>query len=144
MVYYIHNLADDQVACMWSSNGTEYSGRTDVTCAGVQCVPWYRSIHKLKKALDIEFMYTESILDKFPDHSLSEAHNYCRNPTKHPCGPWCYTSLVDDSNGTCCVPDCTAANKGFTKISTHLSKYPRIYIFKNTSSLYPPPQKIKF
>ena len=105
-------LDDDQVACMWSPDGKEYSGRTDETCGGVRCVPWYRTIHKLKKTLNIGDDDEEGILDKFPDHSLSEAHNYCRNPTKRPCGPWCYTSLVDNSWGTCCVPDCTAANKG--------------------------------
>ena len=33
---------------MWSSNGREYSGRTDKTCSGVKCVPWFRSLHKLK------------------------------------------------------------------------------------------------
>lgn len=44
-------LDDAHVACMWSSTGKEYSGRTDTTCSRIKCVPWYRSIHKLKKAL---------------------------------------------------------------------------------------------
>ena len=101
---------------MWSPTGQEYSGRISVTCSGVKCIPWYRSIHKLKNA--VEKMNgtidrsLEGILDRFPDRSLSEASNYCRNPTRDLCGPWCYTSLADDSKQTCCVPDCTAANKG--------------------------------
>ena len=111
-------LDDDQISCMWSSTGQEYSGRTDVTCSGVKCVPWYRSIDKLRNDLKklnvtLDFHEHEGILDKFPDRSLSESSNYCRNPTQSSCGPWCYTSLVDDSKETCCVPDCTAANRGF-------------------------------
>lgn len=110
-------LAEDQVACMWSSTGHEYSGRFDKTCSSSSCVPWYRSIHKIKNDLkrnnfSLSSNEAEGILDKFPDRSLSEASNYCRNPTRDPCGPWCYTSLVDDRKETCCIPDCTAANKG--------------------------------
>ena len=114
-------LDDDQVTCMWSSTGKEYSGRISITCTGMKCVPWARSIHKLRDILKILIQTDEGILDKFPDRSLSEASNYCRNPTHDPCGPWCYTSLVDDSKEQCCVPECSSANKGmFTLITvTH-------------------------
>ena len=100
---------------MWSPEGTEYSGRTDKTCSGSKCVPWSRSTNKLRYHLNITLKDNEGILDRFPDRSLAEASSYCRNPTADPCGPWCYTSLIDDSNGTCCVSDCTAANKGDLK-----------------------------
>ena len=56
--------------------------------------------------------YNYDILAFFPDHSLDEAANYCRNPTRDPCGPWCYTSYADSSRGYCNVPECDAANKG--------------------------------
>lgn len=50
---------------------------------------------------------SETITDSdFPERSLHLARNYCRNPTKDPKGPWCYTmepTLIDDD---CEVPLC--------------------------------------
>ena len=104
---------DDQVTCMWTQSGTEYSGRIDTTCSGMKCVPWSRSFHKFKKLnITLGPYHKYGILDRFPDRSIEEAANYCRNPTRDECGPWCYTSLSDDSSERCCIPDCTAANKG--------------------------------
>ena len=112
-------LDDAQVPCMWSQRGNEYSGRISHTCDRKKCVPWARAIHKLRDILNITDYYSLNItsyyggiLSKFPDRSLVEASNYCRNPSNSSCGPWCYTSLVDDSWGRCCVPECSAANKG--------------------------------
>lgn len=102
---------DDQVMCMWSNSGIEYSGKVSVTCSRIVCIPWYQSLHKLMNLTKGLLLQDRGILERFPDHSLEEASNYCRNPTRDPCGPWCYTSLVDDSRDYCCVPDCTAANK---------------------------------
>ena len=109
---HFYFLDDAQVACMWSQRGKEYSGRISHTCDGTKCVPWARSIHKLKKMFNTNRFSSVGILSKFPDRSLIEASNYCRNPSNSSCGPWCYTSLVDDSWGHCCVPECSAANKG--------------------------------
>ena len=100
---------------MWSQRGNEYSGRISHTYDGTKCVPWARSIHKLKKMISYKtgaILSKFLILSKFPDRSLIEASNYCRNPSNSSCGPWCYTSLVDDSWGHCSVPECAAANKG--------------------------------
>ena len=112
-IYFIY-LDDQHVTCMWSTTGHEYSGKTANTCTGTKCVPWSRSMHKLRQMLNIKYDKggTWGILNIFPDRSLAEASNYCRNPSNDACGPWCYTSLVDDSKGHCCVPECSAANKG--------------------------------
>lgn len=112
---------DDQVTCTWSINGTEYSGKIDVTSEGIKCVNWSRSLHK-NDAFMMDYLensggnskrwYKYDILSLFPDHSLDEAANYCRNPTRDSCGPWCYTSYADNSTGYCNVPECDYANKG--------------------------------
>lgn len=50
---------------------------------------------------------SDSITDTdFPERSLQLARNYCRNPTKDPRGPWCYSTestLIDDA---CDIPLC--------------------------------------
>ena len=90
---------DAQVTCMWSKRGKEYSGRIGKTCDGRKCVPWARSIHKLRKLPNMSTTHG-GILNKFPDRSLADAVNYCRNPSNDALGPWCYTSLVDDRRET--------------------------------------------
>ena len=109
----------DQVPCTWSKTGREYSGRIDMTLSGNKCVNWSRSLHKSDHFAKINTQdsrtiveYKQNILSMFPDHSLDEAANYCRNPTQDPCGPWCYTSYADNSREYCNVPECEAANKG--------------------------------
>ena len=97
----------DEVSCTWTATGKEYTGKIARTCKDSHCLPWIRSIHKLA-----EHVASEDILEKIPDRSLIEASNYCRNPTNDVCGPWCYTSNLDNRTEPCCVPDCTSANKG--------------------------------
>ena len=107
----------DQVTCKWSASGKEYSGRISMTEHGHKCVNWSRSLHN--NELFVQYhdftsihVYRHDILSLFPDHSFDEAANYCRNPTRDPCGPWCYTSYADNSTGYCNIPECNAANKG--------------------------------
>ena len=102
---------------MWSKTGREYSGRIAHTCTGVKCVQWSNKLDTLRKDLNLFSLASEGILDKFPDRSFTEASDYCRNPTRDRCGPWCYTSYIVNSKGYCCVPDCTAANKGNNKLN---------------------------
>ena len=111
---------DDQVPCMWSTAGNEYSGRIDRSCSRTKCIPWGRMLPKLRELLNIhEDDDQYHILDIFPDRSLNEASNFCRNPTGDICGPWCFTSMTSFTREACCVPDCEAANKGGNAEGTH-------------------------
>lgn len=42
----------------------------------------------------------------FPDKSVSEASNYCRNPTREPTGAWCRVSGTAETD-SCDVPGCS-------------------------------------
>lgn len=42
----------------------------------------------------------------FPDKSVSEASNYCRNPTREPTGAWCRVSGTAQTE-SCDVPGCS-------------------------------------
>ena len=45
---------------------------------------------------------------EFPDQSVSEAANYCRNPNNtRDGGPWCYTERSDVNSGYCDIPYCS-------------------------------------
>ena len=53
-------------------------------------------------------------VNRFPDASLKNAENYCRNPNRRASGPWCYTSDNNLEWETCGIPLCTAT--GMVKI----------------------------
>ena len=42
----------------------------------------------------------------FPDHNLTEANNFCRNPTGRLPVPWCYIEDTYLDRDTCSVPAC--------------------------------------
>ena len=89
--------------------------------SGRPCIPWIWLLQTLKRDLNVTNMdkykeQTDAILDAFPDHSLKDAENHCRNPTMDPCGPWCYVSMTSNQKEYCSVPECSAANKGNSSI----------------------------
>jgi len=43
----------------------------------------------------------------YPDGSREAARNYCRNPTSHSDGVWCYTTDPNKRWEVCAVPRCS-------------------------------------
>ena len=68
--------------CKKTKEGLEYMGKTDYTKSGRKCQRWDSNT---------PHSHSNNAGEKFPDKSVSEASNYCRNPDNHPEGPWCYT-----------------------------------------------------
>ncbi|CAH0550624.1 unnamed protein product [Brassicogethes aeneus] len=92
------NLTDLNV-CKVSVLGLEYLGNAAQTESNVRCQSWTSNVpHTIKSDVKNEF---------FPDGSMKKAKNYCRNPTKNPNGPWCYTVNTDLLYETCALPICS-------------------------------------
>ena len=88
----------DFTACKNTVGGHEYVGTIDITNTGEQCQRWdTQSPHS--------HSYTNE--NRFPDFSLSDAANYCRNPiTNDDVSPWCYTMNPSVRWGHCDIPMC--------------------------------------
>ncbi|KAK2148431.1 hypothetical protein LSH36_498g02008 [Paralvinella palmiformis] len=76
--------------------GKKYRGNKRLTLSGRMCQRW-------DSQLPHEHGFTS---DQFPDNSLGEASNFCRNPDQKPTGPWCYTTDPDTTWETCALPMC--------------------------------------
>ena len=73
----------------------------NVTESGIKCQRWNtNSPH----TLDAKF----SVPSNFPDATMVEASNYCRNPifTGDTAQPWCYTTNPGKRWENCDVPKC--------------------------------------
>jgi len=80
------------VECRETEGGREYMGKVSKTVTGKQCRKWSLS-------------YTDD--GPFPDGSLEEAENYCRNPSSSwTRGVWCYTTDPNEEWAACDVPLC--------------------------------------
>ncbi|KAL4226478.1 hypothetical protein ACF0H5_014461 [Mactra antiquata] len=66
-------------------NLLHYNGRWDLTLHNEKCLRWDSVNHT----------YTA---DKFPDDSLKEANNYCRNPDNSLSPLWCYVNFSEEKS----------------------------------------------
>jgi len=91
-------VAGDYIGCSSTPDGRGYVGHISVTVSGKQCQAWTsQSPHT--------HGYTDD--DMFPDVSVNDASNYCRNPTDDwDDGVWCYTTDPATEWEACIVPDC--------------------------------------
>ena len=85
--------------CLMSPQGLDYLGHQSVTHNDFKCQAWYAQVphaHKFFKSED------------FPDSTVQDAANYCRNPDSddHDGGPWCYTTDPRVQWEYCKVPLC--------------------------------------
>ncbi len=72
-------------------------GTLAVTLHGKPCQRWDSQTPQSHDRNDV---------DTFPDASLSDATNYCRNPDNEPNGPWCYTTYPNARWQYCDVQFC--------------------------------------
>ena len=82
-VPFLYILAfEEDVPCKSTTLGTEYRGVVAWTNTGKTCQRWDSQsphVHNMNNP------------DLFPDATLADAENYCRNPNNEGEGPWCYT-----------------------------------------------------
>lgn len=85
-------LSLHKTGCKETTDGRGYMGTEAVTETGAICVSWASQ------------GVTDS--DLFPDTSIAEASNYCRNPDNKPGGVWCYIGSTDSEWEYCDIPLC--------------------------------------
>jgi len=83
--------------CILSPMGLAYLGHTTVTENGRTCQAW---------ASQSPHDHTYSADDMFPDGSVNNANNYCRNPFDDHTSLWCYTTDSAVRWEDCDVPIC--------------------------------------
>ena len=91
-------LGADAVNCL-VGNGNSYTGTVAVTQNGVTCQRWdAQTPHDHTSASDAQY---------FPDATLSDASNFCRNPTDGDDATlWCYTTDPNTRWDYCSITSC--------------------------------------
>ena len=86
--------------CLLSPQGHEYLGHQSVTISNRTCQVW---------RAQVPHTHTFSKSSNYPDNTLRDAANYCRDPDSdvHVGGPWCYTTDPDVRWEYCSIPLCT-------------------------------------
>ena len=80
--------------CKTSSLGKYYMGNASTTKTGRQCIPWSEVLDERHSDY------------RFPDDTIRDLSNRCRNPDRKILGPWCYYSTDMDDWDYCDVPLC--------------------------------------
>ncbi|CAH1777248.1 unnamed protein product [Owenia fusiformis] len=83
--------------CKLDPFGNNYFGKKSMTNSGELCQRWDSRTPHNHSSYDPE---------AFPDDSLMEASNFCRNPDMTLNGPWCYTQNPNVEKDFCHVPMC--------------------------------------
>ena len=86
------------IICKLTGTGQTYRGTLNVTKDGLACQRWdTQHPHQHTRNNDV----------MFPDDTVSDAENYCRNPDDEPFGPWCYTEDPNVRWNYCEIDDCS-------------------------------------
>ena len=84
--------------CKMKNLGTDYMGTKSTTNSGIPCQRWdMQHPHK----------HGHNHVNRFPDITLSDASNFCRNPDQRSAGPWCFTTDPDVKWEPCDIPLCS-------------------------------------
>ena len=82
--------------CKQTKRGKEFCGQLSRSKTGKTCQRW-----------DSQFPHKHSLdPSRFPEASLKDAANYCRNPDDDTGGPWCYTTDTNKKWEHCDVTQC--------------------------------------
>ncbi|CAH1791205.1 unnamed protein product, partial [Owenia fusiformis] len=123
----IVNMTLADVNCRTTSLGQEYVGTKSTTLYGNACQRWDSRIVKLPSLNPASF----------PDETLADAANYCRNIDSSPRGPWCYTNNNYGGVEYCDIPYCNEdmTNSTLTAALCKITSMGREYIgTKSTTS----------
>ena len=96
---FINCYFSEITTCKETEDGKEYKGSLSHTKKGISCQSWdSQNPHKHKYKNE----------EDFPDATLADAHNYCRNPDNKTDGPWCLTMKKKVKWQYCDVPPCSS------------------------------------
>jgi len=88
--------------CNPTPDGHQYLGHTSVTESGKQCQAW---------ASQCPHQHSFNQDGMFPDGSVNNASDYCRNPDSNwNEGLWCYTTVPGTRWERCDVPACNTSD----------------------------------
>ena len=84
--------------CRTTAIGTDYQGQISVTNTGKVCQPF---------ASQFRYLHNYTDPDMYPDASVKDTRNFCRNPNGDKSEPWCFTMDPLVEWEYCDVPMCT-------------------------------------
>ena len=96
---YVHPLQSllASASCTTTASGAAYVGTMATTNAGVHCQRWDDQVYHISN-------YTDDA--DFPDDTVADAADFCRNPRGDKSAPWCYTLRPDLEWDFCDVEQC--------------------------------------
>ena len=100
MLSFLFSQVEALKTCYLSTKhakGASYIGNISVTVSGLTCQPWYSQQPHAYQFHDVSL---------FPDFTLQDAANFCRNPGIDKSSPWCFTTDPDVPWEYCDVPVC--------------------------------------
>ena len=96
-----------------ATKGEDYAGRVSTTASGLTCKPWSSTKYA----------------------SLGD-HAFCRNPSSHSGGVWCYTTDASKSWDICDLPVCEEGETNFSKAFPNSASSPSApYSGRNTKAV---------
>ncbi|CAH1802432.1 unnamed protein product [Owenia fusiformis] len=95
-------VKENNKECKADTLGKGYQGKLSITKSGKTCQRWdtqspHKPNHDIKPS-------------NFPEDTLKDAENYCRNPDNAQEGPWCYTTDINKKWEYCYVQKCVACD----------------------------------
>ena len=84
---------EEDPGCKANLRGSNYKGNASKTLHGKRCLPWV-------------FIKSNTSKYVFPDESIDDALNHCRNPNNRTYGPWCFYKTSPFTRAYCGIPIC--------------------------------------